>query len=229
MIAIHTYAKVIWEDFVSILFPNMCVHCKDILVSNESFICTSCRLNFPILSEPTFLSDKLQNPRISFSRGYLLFRKKGIAQSILHEVKYKGNYDLGVKIGQMFAQLVVGDILNYQVIVPVPLHPERLRKRGYNQSEAFARGVSNFTNIPIVTDVVTKHKDAKSQVYKSKVERLNDLKGAFTINSSRLNGIQSVLIMDDLVTTGSTINAIVDAFQHTDVQNIGVLSIAVGK
>jgi ComF family protein len=144
-----------------------------------------------------------------FGASLLYFRKKGIAQQLMHNLKYKNQQEIGTFLGDIFSKNVLDlPIFNdIDVIIPVPLHKKRIHERGYNQVTTFCEALEKNLAIPIVDDVLVKSINLKSQIQKSKENRLETNKNVFSIeNAHKIEG-KHILLVDDIFTTGATIEA----------------------
>ena len=201
------------NDFFNIIFPKLCCACNNSLFKNEEIICTSCIFSLP---KTNFHLDK-ENPvikifwgrvQIEMATSFYLFSKKSKVQNLLHQLKYKGVKEIGFVVGEL-----IGYDLNeseqfkaVDFIVPVPLHKNKLKKRGYNQSEWIAKGISNTMRVPINTQTLIRNKDSQTQTKKSRYKRWENVGEIFGVSNQELQG-KTVLLVDDVVTTGATIEA----------------------
>lgn len=226
--------KVLLQDFVSLFYPEVCVHCREILVKNEKFLCTNCQLNLPYTYYHLHESNPVKGSfpylgTLDFASSFLSFKKKGVAQSILHSIKYKGNYDLGIEMGVLMADVMKERIKKYDMILPVPIHPSKKRSRGYNQSTALAEGVSRVTGIPVREDIVERASISKSQTKKSRMDRWTTLSDAYTVVREDLLKDQSAILIDDVITTGATIGRFAEVVEGAGAKRCAILSLASGK
>lgn len=202
------------NDIVSLLFPQVCAACSQLLYRNEETVCLSCRYLLPLTGYET----QHDNPvaRIFWGRVHLenvtacyFFSKQGKVQHLVHELKYKRNRDAGLFLGAETGKtlLTSGWSKSIDVVVPVPLHPKRQRKRGYNQSEVLARGIKETTGFRIVVNNLIRDVASETQTRKSRAERWENVKDIFTVcHAEELSG-KHILLVDDVITTGSTIEA----------------------
>lgn len=201
-------------DLWMLFFPSNCLVCGKRLHSPREILCFECEYKMP----KTGYGERGDNPvsrtfwgRVPVVSGTSLFRfEKGSAyQTVLHELKYRGNRKAGLYLGRL-----LGHELNHtsfsrcDLLVPVPLHPGRMKQRGYNQSEIIARGTSEIMGIPVVTNLIIRSGHHRSQTTMGRHERFENVFEEFTLGSRPMdiNG-KKVLIIDDVITTGATLEA----------------------
>lgn len=198
------------NDLLRILFPSNCINCKKTLYKGENFICSTCCLHIPYRDINENLNKKLKIEGINHLNSFLDFNKKGITQGILHEIKYKDNIKLAHYFGSAMAEMTTN---NYEYIIPVPLHPKKKRKRGYNQAKEIAFGLSLATNIPINQTSLKKVKHTSTQTKKNKMEREANVLDTFSCSTIKAN---KIMLLDDVVTTGSTLNECVKTIKKAN-------------
>jgi ComF family protein len=221
------------NDFMSLIYPNPCPACKQLLLSHESFICGACQLSLPYFNTDTENLTKLQNKfkgRIPYQNvsSYLTFEKGGRVQSLLHSLKYKENKALGHFLGSQFAQVLKQEQFfeGKDYLLPVPLHATKLKQRGFNQSEVFANGLAEISGIPVINTVLIRHKQSTTQTKKQQFERWENVESIFSlINITELEG-KHVILIDDVITTGATIEAAWLALKEVSHLKLSVLSLA---
>lgn len=195
-----------------LLFPEKCIHCESELLAKESFVCWSClkNLSYTYFENYTEHSrmDKLFWGKIPINKTFSLynFEENTVVQAILHTMKYSNNpqigKDFGIRIGEKLNQLNYFEDLN--ALVPVPMHAKKKFTRGYNQAEMLAKGISEITDIPVLSTEVKKIKHTQSQTQKSLWERWTNSENMFstTLDDKSLNHIA---LVDDVLTTGATL------------------------
>ena len=228
-----TYAKVIWEDFVSLVFPNVCIGCSRSLVRHERYLCTLCMASLPTTNYH-LTADNPIHPKfalfhcVDFATAFMHFRKGGVAQKILYEIKYRGNVQLGIALGTWLGESLRSDLKDYDLIVPTPIHPRKMRKRGFNQSIAIGKGLSNAISVPLASDAVRRIKNTSTQTNKSKVQRLQNVANMFEVDSETVLTGCSVIVLDDVITTGATLSYLCESLVHAGVDRIAVVAAASG-
>lgn len=220
------------DDFISLFYPRCCIGCGEALVKGEEHLCLSCLFELPYagISEQkwNFLESKLCGRiRLEYATAFLLFEKEGVTQYILHELKYKGNLELGLKLGRMFGkELQRGRFKDIDALVPVPLHPNKLKKRGYNQSEVICRGIAEIINKPVINDLMERVVENSTQTRKGADERRENVKDIFRLkNEEQVKGMH-LLLVDDVLTTGATMEAMAMLFNYKSEINISIAALA---
>lgn len=226
--------KTLWFDFVDLVFPRCCEACDKSLIGNETTICTACRIALPRIAKDSVHAETVKYqfvhfPEVVSTQAFLLFTKRGKVQRLLHAMKYKGNKDVGVLLGLMFGQELLAEnrLPPAGLIVSVPLHKRKLAKRGYNQSDLLAEGLSQATGIPWSGSVLTRKKYTETQTGKSKKERRDNVEGVFEAENSLTH--QSVIIIDDVLTTGATLGACIEALKTAGCSEFHILTIAMAQ
>ncbi|WP_235444306.1 ComF family protein [Zhouia amylolytica] len=210
-----TAIKII-NDIQSLFFPEICFGCHNILNPNEETICTCCRHNLALSNSyqasPNEVLKIFQGRlKLQHASTLLHFHKKGITQELIHNLKYKGHQDIGVFLGNWMGSLLkeTDYYQNIDYVIPVPLHRKKLRKRGYNQVTTFAKAIATKIDAEFRNDLISRVKHASTQTMKSRAKRWQELKTSFKIVKPNAFLNKHVLIVDDIITTGSTIEACV--------------------
>jgi ComF family protein len=201
-------------DFVSLLFPELCPACEASLVANEHIICLDCRYNLPYtnfhLQADNIVAQQFYG-KINAEAVYTLyyFNKGGKVQSLMHHFKYKGMQQIGNLLGNMAGtQLMENHIFNTaDLIIPVPLHKSRLKERGYNQSTCFANGLAQKLNAVVEDGNLQRAIATATQTHKSRFARFENMQEVFMVKHPERLMNKHVLLVDDIVTTGSTLEA----------------------
>jgi len=225
----------ILNDLLHLVYPELCVCCQRELSANDNTLCSFCSsdislTNFDQFQEPSPM-DKLFWGRVKVDRTYahLFFEKQGGVQNILFNLKYKHQKSLGIYFGKEIGEKIKPWLIsnkNY-VLIPVPLHHRKKFIRGYNQSELICRGISESTDLPINTKLINRSRFTETQTKKSRFERWDNLQKAFTVNPSKLD-FNHVVLVDDVITTGSTIENIILAIKEVHPQlSFSVVTLAI--
>jgi ComF family protein len=218
-----------------LFYPRVCVLCCLALVKSERQLCAFCLRKLP----KTRILNAAHNPVFDIFRGripvrnagaFLVFRSGGIARQLLHEIKYKDNRDLAVWLGELYAaELLERGIEPVDFIIPVPLHRRKQKQRGYNQSEAFALGIGGKWQIPVCTDVLVRKKFTQTQTRKSKWERWRNVQEVFVVANTEMLTGKKILLVDDVVTTGATLEACTRVLLNAGAEKVDVQTIAYAK
>lgn len=200
------------SDFVSMFFPEYCLGCSNGLVKGEDILCTACLISLPRTDYHTNQDNQLREKffgRIPLKSAwcFLRFRKTGIVQHLLHQLKYNNHPEVGVRLGKLFGSEIKDQKPEFDLIVPLPLHLARQRNRGYNQSAKFAEGLSEALEIPFNATTCSREHNTESQTKKTKSERWENVMDAFVVNDVSAVRGKRVLLVDDVITTGATIEA----------------------
>ena len=206
----------ILSDFLDLLFPPTCVCCQERLINGEKFVCLACLCKIPKTDFHKVRDNKLEqllSGRFPFEQiaSFAPFVKDGTIQKIIHELKYRNNPEIGIFIGRLCGSSIQKSsfINSIDFLVPVPLHINREKKRGYNQSLKIAEGISLETKIPVLSNNLIRVTDNTSQTKQSKFERWSNAEGIFDIIDYNLFEEKHILLIDDIITTGSTLESCV--------------------
>ena len=201
-------------DFVSLLFPGLCAACRESLVANEHLVCTDCRFNLPFTNfhlQPDNIVAQQFWGKLQLQGAYALyyFSKGGKIQNLMHQFKYKGVKQIGNLLGNIAGdQLVKNDIFNsVDLIIPVPLHKKRMLQRGYNQSACFAEGLAEKLCAVVEINNLVRETSTETQTHKSRFARFENMQEVFIVKNPERLINKHVLLVDDVITTGSTLEA----------------------
>lgn len=202
------------KDFINLIFPRYCPACENTLNINERVLCYACihrlpKTNYHRFSDNPLLQVFDGRVHIQAAAAYYFFRKKGRVQRLLHELKYRKSPEIGEEIGILFGHELKQNHLfeSSDLIIPVPLHPDKEKKRGYNQSACFARGLEQSLPAQMDLQSLIRQGNTDSQTRKSRYERWENVEQVFQImDTSRIQN-RNILLVDDVITTGATIEA----------------------
>ena len=206
--------KRVLKDLTGLLFPDLCCGCGAYLYQGETQLCTNCIYKLPYTDHHLHLENSAARQlwgRLPCNAVMSLFYfKKGArAQNVIHNLKYKGRRHLGTKLGSMIAErlLISPAYAEIDLIIPVPLHPSRERERGYNQSLCIAKGISAAMHIPVNSVSLLRKKATGSQTKKSRYNRFENMQLVFSIADPAAHQDRHILLVDDVITTGATLEA----------------------
>ena len=202
------------RNFINLFFPKVCAGCDAFLLTSENVICTRCRHEIPLTSHHLDLENEAMKKfygkiPVEFAATFMYFHKKGMVQEMIHNLKYKGHEEIGSAIGHWYAAgLKLARLPHFDQVIPVPLHPRRLRERGYNQVTAFGMALSQDLGIPyndllLVRNVYSKTQTTKNLLGRSAVSNQTIFDAAFGPQDHN----KHFLLVDDVLTTGSTLEA----------------------
>ena len=202
------------SDFAALLFPELCMACGESLIATEKLLCTDCHYSLPFTNfhlQPDNVVARQFWGKVDLQGAYALyyFAKGGKVQSLMHQFKYKGMHRIGNLLGNIAGQqLTQNELFNtVDFIIPVPLHKSRLKQRGYNQSACFAEGLAKKLTATVEIDNLIRIRATETQTHRSRFARFENMQEVFTINNPERLINKHVLLVDDIVTTGSTLEA----------------------
>lgn len=230
------FIQLVIADFVNLLFPTLCLGCKQSLGVHERVLCSTCRINLPETNqhqEPydqNILNKFAGKVPVHFLASYMRFTKGGIVQNLIHSFKYKGQKEAAKVVANWYGcqlKLESKQLQEIDVILGVPLHKSRFHQRGYNQADWIAEGLGEALNLPNLTDVLIRKKFNESQTHKNRLERWANVNTVFAVVKPDLVRNKNVLIVDDVLTTGATIEACAVELVEAGCKSISVLTLAV--
>ena len=221
------------QNFSELLYPKLCGGCGNHLYENEEVVCVYCRASLPLSGECDFennASEKLFWGKVSITAAasFLFFQKKSSTQHLLHQLKYQQKKNIGEWLGEQFAYSLQskGRFAAVEIIIPIPLHPSRIKFRGYNQCDAIARGMASVLQIPIVNGVLIRNVATQSQTKKNRFQRFENMNSVFSlVQASAIKG-KNILLLDDVLTTGATLISAAQVLQQAGSNKLFVGAIA---
>ena len=220
------------NNLIKLFLPEVCVSCGVELLKSEPGACLSCLYKIPRTNnffKENNSVEMLMAGRIPFERiaTFSYFTEGGVLRPMIHKLKYYNGKYIGLLLGKMFGEdLLESDFINnIDIIVPVPLHPKKERSRGYNQAELIANGISEATEIPVVPNNLIRLVFNPTQTKRTKTERWKNVSGIFEINDISVFENKHILLVDDVITTGSTIEACGYALRNCENLKISIATI----
>ena len=208
------HLSLLGNDLLHLFFPVVCPACSTAGLPAGVKICLRCQANLPftnfhLLKENPFTERFWGRLPIAHGAAMLTFSNWGRVQKLLHALKYKGRKDIGIYLGRVYGQMLAQAPAYREttLILPVPLHPRRLRTRGYNQSACFAQGLSETLGIPWSEKYLSRSAHTATQTRKSRIERFSNVEAAFRLQHGEALAGKQVLLVDDVLTTGATMEA----------------------
>lgn len=226
----------LYEDFLALLFPKTCCVCKRSLFDFENQLCRICIAKLPVTNyhlrpQNNDLKVKIMGlTQVNLVLSFLRFSKKGISQRILHQLKYKHKPELGNVMGRLYAYLLLehGVAGSWEAVVPVPLHPVKFKRRGYNQSERFAEGLAEILNIPL-NNALNRVKYTETQTNKTRLQRWANVEQVFQLSKEAAIDNKNILLVDDVMTTGATLAVCANSLLYSGALSVDIAVIAAGK
>jgi ComF family protein len=221
------------QDAIHILFPNVCACCGTSLYAHEPVVCQMCLTELP----QTFYHLEPGNPveKVFWGRvpmrtatSIFHFNKGNRVQTLIHGLKYKNRPDIGQELGRVFGPglMMNPSLATAYAFIPVPLHTSKIKKRGYNQSEEIAKGFSSSMNIPLLIDVLQRATATDTQTKKSRTDRWENVKEVFCVQNPEFIQGKDLILVDDVVTTGATIEACAHVLLDAGCRSVSLVALA---
>lgn len=197
-----------------LLYPHHCAGCGSDVIDQENFLCLSCINNLP----HTHFSQHANNPveRLFWGRipvknamSEFYFSKTSIIQNLVHELKYKGNKSIGNYLGNLMGSNMLNSnrFQNIDAVIPLPLFEKKEKMRGYNQAQILCEGISSITGIPLIEKNVIRKIPTETQTKKGRIQRWENVSNTFSVSNSAQLENKHILLVDDVLTTGATLEA----------------------
>ena len=223
------------QGLVNIIYPHFCAACGNVLYFNEEILCLNCFADLPRTGFHTDPENEVA--RIFWGRvplahatSFIYFTKDSRYRRILHELKYRGQQHVGIEMGRLFGlELKNTPFTHADLIHPVPLHSSKFRHRGYNQSELIARGISGVIRVPVQSDLIVRTSETGTQTKKNRYERWENVKDTFMVPDPEPLQNKHILLVDDVITTGATIEACAETLLRISGVTLSVASLACVK
>lgn len=223
----------ILKDFFQLFYPKLCANCQNQLIINEKVLCTFCRHDVPLTNFVNYRDNKIAQSfygkiAIEKANSLLFYRKEGITKRLIHDLKYKGNQEIGTFFGNWLGEILKENkqFSDVNYIVPVPLHQKKMKQRGFNQVTKFGEALSNFLDVSFVENILIRTSTSKTQTFKARFERFKNLETKFLLNDNLIFKDKHVLLIDDVITTGATLEACAKELQKTAGIKISILTMA---
>ena len=228
-----TFIRSAFDNLIYLFYPTLCAGCQRMLYGEEKGLCSTCRMQLPHVNtgeEQAVLLNKFggRTP-VDYIHAYTYFTKKSMVQRLIHQMKYRGKRDLGFQLGRWCGQELAqqnGSPMLADMLIPVPIHPLRRQQRGYNQSEWIAEGLSQSMGIQCRSDIMERTRFVSSQTRKNRIERWVNVENVFRVIKPTVVRGQHVIIVDDVLTTGATLEACISQLRKAGATTIGIITIA---
>ncbi len=219
------------KALVNIFYPETCLGCDKMLQGGESILCTICRHELPLTNHHINSQNdafKRLMGRVPLERvmSMLVFEKQGIVQQIIHKLKYRGHEEIGTLLGYWYGEIIKNELHDIEEIIPVPLHKRRLKERGYNQITTFCNSLSDCMNIPVNDAILARKLYSKTQTKKAFFLRTNINREIFDVNFSDKDSGKHYLLVDDVLTSGTTLEQCSKALLKIPNTKISIVTMA---
>ena len=206
--------KEIKESLLHVVFPHVCDGCGSDLLNIESRLCIRClaslpETNFEIHPNNPVEKDFWGRLPIIGGSAHLYFTKESLVQHLMHQLKYRGNKDLGVQLGRIMGNALKSSTRfnSIDALIPLPLFPSKEKKIGYNQAKVLCDGIAEILNLPVLSNVIIRPQYTETQTKKGRIERWKNIEGKFVLVDTAAIGNKHLLLVDDVITTGATLES----------------------
>lgn len=222
----------LFNDFLHLLYPHNCAGCGSDLLGNDQQICMHCYTNLPETNFAAHANNPIEKifygrlPIAHATAGYY-FQKESVLQRLVHQLKYKGNKEVGWQLGKWLGLQLqnsnrFGDI---EALVPLPLFPDKEKRRGYNQSTILCEGMAEVLQLPVLGYAITRKRYTDTQTKKGRNDRWTNVDNSFAIANAELLTHKHVLLVDDVITTGATLEACGNALKNIEGLTVSIAAL----
>ena len=228
-----SYLYDLWDDFISLLFPRLCYACGNHLMRNENLICTECYVVIPRTNYHTDMDNPVAQLfwgrcMIERAAAFSYYNKGSRIRNLIHNLKYKGIREIGYELGRIYGLSLKssGFTADIDLIIPVPLHPAKKRIRGFNQSEIISKGIADATGLAVDVKSLSRKTKSATQTKRSRYERWTNVEGIFQVIDPQTIMGRHILLVDDVITTGSTIESCTNELLNVKGVKVSVVALA---
>lgn len=222
------------SHFFNLFYPEVCVCCSTPLLDQEKLICLTCQFDLPIVDNGNYqdnLTMKIFMGRVPLEKAasFMYYHQTGKAKQLIHELKYRNNQKIGTLIADWFGSRLAKsqNFKDFDCIIPVPLHQKKLKKRGYNQLTEFGNRLADLLEIDCLEDLLQRVSFTNTQTKKKRLDRFQNTSSKFVLKESERLQNKHVLLIDDVVTTGATLEACCKELLKTDGIKISIATMAI--
>lgn len=224
------------NHLLDLIYPRSCEACGESLLGDENLICTTCMINLPRTNSHFEKNGSLEKRfwgkvQVKNVYSYLTFSKKGKVQKLLHGIKYRNKPELARELGRLYGSELKLERINenLDLIIGVPLHEQRFKDRGYNQADCIAEGLSEALNTPFETEIVIRKENTTTQTKKTRIERFKNVEKIFEVREKGKVEGKRIAIVDDVLTTGSTLESLGIELLENGAKEITIITLANAK
>lgn len=225
-----------FKSLLNLFFPPICTGCNNLLLPNEEIICTICRHEIPVtqhhLAEDNEAMGKFYGRiDLQHASAVFYFHKKGIVQELIHNLKYRGHQEIGTMIAEWYLEDLkkINTLTTVDYVIPVPIHPRKLKSRGYNQVATFGQSIAIGLNLDYNDQILIRTKYTQTQSKKNLLDRSEGLQNTFDVIFSEKEHDKHFLLVDDVLTTGSTLEACCRALLKIPGTKISIVTMAMAQ
>ena len=225
--------KNFYADLLNLIWPKVCACCGNRLFKNEDTICFLCLANIPRTNYHMWIENNFHQlfwgkTEVKYATAYYYFNKHSKYRHLIHKLKYHSQPNIGIKLGlEMGYELKHSVFNNIDLIIPVPLHPKRQFKRGYNQSTMIAIGLGKAMEKPIDDKSLIRNIETQTQTKKNRYERFENVSSIFLVKNKVAIQNKHILLVDDVVTTGATLESCITELQNSGAKFVSVATLAI--
>jgi ComF family protein len=223
----------IFSSALHLAYPHICTGCGSDLLDKENLLCLHCIKNLP----NTHFAQQPDNPiektfwgriPVSAAHSQYYFAKESLIQHLIHQLKYKGNKEIGFYLGQLMGNTLLNTnrFTSIDYLIPLPLFQDKERKRGFNQATIICNGMSGAMKIPVLTGNVIRQRHTETQTHKHRAERWQNVEGSFVVKDPDALKGKNILLVDDVITTGASLDACGTAILHTEGAKLFIATLA---
>lgn len=229
------HLKEITNAFLHLFFPHVCTGCGSDLLNANTMLCMRCMNAMPGTSFEQYPANPVENLfrgrlRLAAASAQFYFTKESLMQHLMHQLKYRGNKELGLQLGKIMGeQLVKSGRFTVDALVPLPLFPARERKRGYNQATVLCEGMAEIMRVPVLDKLVCRPMHTETQTKKGRIGRWKNMEGKFRVADPGSCRNKHLLLVDDVITTGATLEACGNELLQLENVRLSVASLCVAS
>lgn len=209
-----TLLKEIKDSLLQLAFPHVCEGCGTDNLQAEHLLCLRCLSSLPETNFHLHRDNPIEKIfwgriPVSYATAQYYFTKESMMQHLMHQLKYKGNKEVGIYMGKLMGWAIAGSNLfsSLDALIPLPLHKSKEHKRGYNQAAVLCEGIASVLNKPVLKNVIVRPEQTETQTKKGRIQRWQNMEGKFAITDTAAIDNKHVLLVDDVITTGATLEA----------------------
>jgi ComF family protein len=224
---------VVLNDMVTLFYPKICSGCDAHLLKHEQNLCLNCMHKLPKTYYWDYDTNEVEKLfwgrlEVSSACSFVHFQKDSVVQNLMHRFKYEGKSGIGTELGKSFGTILKDKhwFSDIDLIVPIPLHPSKEMRRGYNQSFYFAKGLAEVYDVPVKNNILERVTASESQTRKSRFDRSENVSSVFQVTGPKAVFGKNILLVDDVVTTGSTLEAAGKELLNAGAERLYIATIA---